>query len=350
MRFEAKLSYSKTVYKLPKKDNADLFTPPMSTFSQSTGSPFRVGLLLIDGFSLLTYSSAVEPLRAANQISGESLYEIWNIPAQGARARASCGALVPANAHVGERLGFDLVLVVASSDSLDAKQPRLLDWLRQLSRRKIILGGLAAGPLMLARAGLLRNRTMTLHWSFRDALIESQPELSVVRNLFVIDRDRVTCSGGTAPVDLMHAMIASQHGIDFAHTVSDWFSHAEVRSEKSPQRAGKASRYRTKNADVLAVIELMECHLSDTLDLSQLSLMVGVSQRHLNRLFKQQLSLGTMEFYRHLRLQRSHQLLTQSSLSITHIGAATGFTNSAHFSRSYKKQFNQTPSEARALG
>jgi len=197
----------------------------MNTFSQTTDNPFRVGLLLIDGFSLMTYSSAVEPLRTANELSGENLYEIWNIPAQGARAKASCGALVPANAHVGERLGFDFVLVVASEDTADARQPRLLDWLRQLSRRKIILGGLGAGPLMLARAGLLRNRIMTLHWSLRDALKETEPALNIEQDLYVIDRDRVTCAGGTAPMDLMHTIISAQHGIRFAQAVSDTFSH-----------------------------------------------------------------------------------------------------------------------------
>jgi len=319
----------------------------MSTFTASSANPFRVGFLLLDGFSLLTYSSAVEPLRAANVLAEQNLYEIWNIPAQGARARASCGALIPANAHVGERVGFDLVLVVASNDTDDAKQPRLLDWLRQLARRKIIIGGLSAGPLMLARAGLLRERSMTLHWLFRNALTEVQPELTVERQLFVIDRDRVTCAGGTAPVDLMHSILSIHHGRDFAHQVTDWFSHSNVRSAESPQRAGRQSRYRTRNAEVLAVIELMETHLSDTLDLEQLAAMSTVSSRQLNRLFQQHLGFGTMEFYRRLRLQRGYQLLTQSTLSIAHIGTSTGFINSAHFSRSFKRMYDKTPSEAR---
>ena len=319
----------------------------MSTFTASSTNPFRVGFLLLDGFSLLTYSSAVEPLRAANVLAEQNLYEIWNIPAQGARARASCGALIPANAHVGERVGFDFVLVVASNDTDDAKQPRLLDWLRQLARRKIIIGGLSAGPLMLARAGLLRERSMTLHWLFRNALTEVQPELIVERQLFVIDRDRVTCAGGTAPVDLMHSILSIHHGRDLAHQVTDWFSHSNVRSAESPQRAGRQSRYRTRNAEVLAAIELMETHLSDTLDLEQLAAMSTVSSRQLNRLFQQHLGFGTMEFYRRLRLQRGYQLLTQSTLSIAHIGTSTGFINSAHFSRSFKRMYDKTPSEAR---
>lgn len=319
----------------------------MSTFSLANGRAFRVGFLLIDGFSLLTYSSAIEPLRAANQLAEQNLYEIWNIPAQGARARASCGALIPANAHVGERVGFDWVLVVASSDTIDAKQPRLLDWLRQLAHRKVILGGLAAGPLMLARAGLMRNRTMTLHWAFHETLRETHPELNVEQQLFVIDDGRVTCAGGTAPVDMMNAILTVQHGPEFALKISDWFSCTNVRVAESAQRSGIAQRYRMTNVDVTTTIELMESHIDDPLDLQQLSSMSTVSERQLNRLFQQHLGVGTMGFYRQLRLQRSHQLLTQSTLSIAGIGAATGFNNSAHFSRSFKDLYKRTPSEVR---
>jgi len=271
-----------------------------------------------------------------------------NIPAQGARATASCGALIPANAHVGERTGFDLVLVVASSDTEHAQQPRLLDWLRQLSRRHVVLGGLAAGPLMLARAGLLRDRRVTLHWAFRDALTETHPSLRVERSLFVIDRDRITCAGGTAPMDLMHALISEQQGARFARRVTDWWSHAEVRPAQNPQRAGILLRYGTHNPDVLKVIELMENHLSDALDLSQLAASVELSARQLNRLFKAKLNQPTMEFYRRLRLQKSYQLLTQSSMPISDVVAATGFVSSSHFSRCFRAVFSVTPSAARS--
>lgn len=296
---------------------------------------------------MLTYASAAEPLRAANELSGETRYEIWNIPAQGARSVASCGAIVPANAHVGERLGFDLVLVVSSTDSPDAQQPRLLDWLRQLSRRKIPLGGLGTGPLMLARAGLLRQRRMTLHWAYQSALLEVQPDIKLDQQLYVVDKDRVTCAGGTAPVDLMHALISDQHGPEFARSVSDWWSHATVRAPEDAQRAGKAQRYRTNNPIVLSAIELMETHLSDPLDLPQLAESVGVTERQLNRLFKTGVHYSTMSYYRRLRLQKSFQLLTQTSMPISEVMAATGFVSTSHFSQAFKSVYAKTPAQAR---
>ncbi len=289
----------------------------------------------------------MEPLRAANELAGRNLYEIWNIPAQGARATASCGAIIPANAHVGERVGYDLVLVVASNDSEEAKQPRLLDWLRQLARQKIVVGGLAAGPLMLARAGLLRGREMTLHWALNEAFEERYPDVTVAAQLFVVDADRVTCAGGTAPVDLMLAVIDTQHGKAFAQQVSDWWSHVHAREAKTPQRSGHAIRYQTHNMRVISAITLMENHVTDPLDLPQLAAAVGVSERQLNRLFNQFMSEKTMAFYRKLRLKRSYQLLSQTAVPIRDIMIATGFVSPSHFSRLFKQEFNQTPNEAR---
>ena len=193
----------------------------------------------------------------------------------------------------------------------------------------------------------MRNRTMTLHWAFHETLRETHPELDVEQQLFVIDDGRVTCAGGTAPVDMMNAILTVQHGPEFALKISDWFSCTNVRVAESAQRSGIAQRYRMTNVDVTTTIELMESHIDDPLDLQQLSSMSTVSERQLNRLFQQHLGVGTMGFYRQLRLQRSHQLLTQSTLSIAGIGAATGFNNSAHFSRSFKDLYKRTPSEVR---
>ncbi len=320
----------------------------MNGFVYSKHAVFQVGFLLVDGFSMLTYASAAEPLRAANEIAKKPLYKIWNIPAQGARATASCGTLVPANAHVGERSGFDLVVVVASNDSPDAQQPRLLDWLRQLDRQNIVLGGLAAGPLMLANAGLLRNRKMTLHWAFQNTIEELHPDLMVQQQLYVIDKNRLTCAGGTAPVDLMLAVITEHHGARFARQVSDWWSHPDIRPQEAPQRSEHASRYGIYNARVLSVIKLMESHLSDPLDLSQLASASDISERHINRLFKTHTAFKPMDFYKRLRLQKAYELLSQSAMSVSDIVAATGYSSHSHFSRSFKHVFELSPSEVRA--
>ena len=318
----------------------------------SKDQPTRVCFLLIEGFALLSYAAAIEPLRAANKLAGQTLYKIRHalIANDGSpvrQGRSSTGAIVPATAEIGQDLDFDLVLAVAGGDPLRYVDSAAFPWLRQLSHRGVTLGGVSGGPVILALAGLMAGRRMTVHWEHTEALTERLPSLLLERSLFVIDRDRVTCAGGTAALDLMHAMIADHHGADFAREVSDWFMHTEIRSSGSQQRAGLVDRYGTNDPSVIRALEAMENHIADPLDLTGLAMLTGIGERQLNRLFRDKLGRSTMAVYRDMRLEKARNLLSQSTLSATEIALATGFANSSHFAQSFRDRFQVTPSSVR---
>ncbi|MEX3009733.1 GlxA family transcriptional regulator [Hoeflea sp. TYP-13] len=315
--------------------------------ANSTTRPFRVGFLLIDGFALLSYSAAIEPLRAANLLAGRKLYEIEQLPVLGGQSVSSSGAIIKASAHLGERVDFDLILVVAGGDPARFSDERIYQWLRHLARRGVRMGGVSGGPVILAQSGIMAGRRMTVHWEHAPALAEFAPALILERTIYVIDRDRLTCAGGTAALDMMHALITGHHGADFARRVSDWFVHTEIRPAGGPQRAGPVERYGTASTPVLRAIELMENHIADPLELGQLADLTGLGARQLNRLFKDKLGRSTMGFYRDLRLDKADNLLSQSTLNITEIALAAGFANSAHFSHSYRQKFGRSPSARR---
>ena len=201
---------------------------------------------------------------------------------------------------------------------------------------------------MLVRAGLMKNRKMTLHWKYQQALAETHPEIDVRQQLFVKDLDRLTCAGGTGPVDLMLSLIAEQHSPHFSKQVNDWWSHPQSRPAEAPQGTGLTQRYGTSNVHVLDVIELMQNHLSDPIDLPQIAQATEISERHITRLFKQHTRYRPMDFYKRIRLGKGYDLLTQTAKPVSEIVASTGFASHSHFSRSFKEVFNMTPSEARA--
>jgi len=308
---------------------------------------FRVGFLLIDGFALMSYAAAVEPLRAANLLAARALYDIRHIAAVGARAVSSSGALVEATADIGGSADYDLVIVVAGGDPAAFRDERVFQWLRHLSRRGVRLGGVSGGPVILASAGLMRGRRMTVHWEHAAVLAAISPALMIERSLYVIDRDRLTCAGGTAPLDMMHALLGEHHGAAFTRQVSDWFMHTEIRPSGGPQRAGLAERHGTNNPLVIQAIEAMENHIADPLELGQLAHLADISARQLNRLFREKLGQSTMKFYSDLRLEKARALVAQSPLSLTEIALAAGFAGSAHFSHSFRRRFGVAPSSLR---
>lgn len=310
--------------------------------------PFRIAFVLIDGFALMSYASAMEPLRAANLIAGRELYSVLNMPASGARSVSSSGAIIGADTYLGENVDFDMVLVVAGSDPTSSNLRRLDHWLRLLASRQVLMGGVSAGPLILARAGVMEGHRLTVHWDHVSQLRAVSANLIVERTLFVRDRGRLTCAGGTAAIDMMHALITEQHGGRFAQRVSDWFIHTDIRPGENPQVAGLAERYGVGDVGVLKALQAMENHMDDPLTLTQIAEIVGVSVRQVNRLFRQHLGTSTLDLYSRLRLDKAKGLLRGSLLSVADVAQATGFANSAHFSRQFSRSFGVSPTQYRS--
>ena len=307
----------------------------------------RIGFVLVDGFALMSTAAAVEPLRAANLLAGTTLYDLVFLAPDGAPPAASVGAGFPTTPLGRARRAFDTVFVVAGGNPLTDPDPGLAGPLRALARHGVALGGISGGAVILARAGLMADRRFTVHWQHLDALREMSDGFLLERRLFVIDRDRYTCAGGVAPLDMMHAMLVAQHGLDLARAVSDWFIHTRIREADDPQRSGPGERYRVHHPAILAAIDLMQSHVADPLSLSQIAALTGLSARQVHRLFLDHLGRPPMRFYRDLRVETAEALLTQSALPVGAVAAATGFASPAHFSRAFRAARGVSPRHAR---
>lgn len=312
--------------------------------SEMDSAPQTIAIYLIDGFALMSFASVTEPLRAANLLADQQLYNIQVYPASGDEAVSSGGAIIRKEGGQGVP---DLALVVAGGDPFVVEAPDLMVQLEALVAAGVTLGGVSGGPVLLARAGLMAGRRMTVHWEHAPALAELQPDLLIERNLFVIDRDRVTCAGGTAPIDLMHSLVAQRHGAAFAREVSDWFLHTDVRLAGDPQRAGLQEKFGVTSRPLLDAIEMMETHIADPLSLKQIAEITGVGARQLNRMFQSKLGRSTMAFYRDLRLDRARRLISQTPLPLSDVAEATGFSTMPHFSRAYSAAYGIGPSASR---
>jgi len=309
--------------------------------------PHRVGILPIGGFALMSYAATVEPFRAANLLSRKALYQIINIGPKDGPIQSSGATQVTPEATIGAPLELDYLFVVAGGDPVAFDDRKVLNWLARMGRSGVRMGGVSGGPVLLAKAGLMTGRRMTVHWEHAEALAEMSPHLLIERTLYVIDRDRLTCAGGTAPMDLMHALIAEHHGAVFAQHVSDWFMHTEIRPPIGPQRGGLVERVGSTNAAILDAVRGMENHIAEPVTLGHLAKAAGISPRQLNRVFREHLGRSTMSYYRDLRLAKAMNLLRNSPLPLTGIALATGFANSSHFARLFAQYFGRPPSSFR---
>ena len=266
----------------------------------------------------------------------------------GRGASSSSGLFVPAERPLADAGRLDLVIVCAGGNPASFRDARSFEWLRRNARRGARMGGVSGGPWLLARAGLLRGYRMTLHWEHAEAFAEEFPDHDLRRSLYELDRDRLTCSGGTAPLDMMHAVIAREHGAGLAMAVSDWFLQTTVREGGNPQRMALRHRTGTSNRAVLLALEAMEATAENPLPRDALAQTAGVGVRQLERLFRTHLGRSPASQYKRLRLERSRALLRQSGLSIMEVAVASGFGSASHFARAYRAAFGRTPSAERA--
>lgn len=306
-----------------------------------------IGFLLLDDFPLMSFASAIEPLRAANVLSGRDLYSWRQVAAGEGDVTTSTGLTIRARDHVGTEAAFDTLFVCAGGTSLGFDDPPTLRWLRRLSPRGIRIGGISAGPFILARAGLLDGYRCTVHWEHVPAFIETFPALDLTRSLYEIDRTRLTCAGGLAAFDMVQALIAADHGRSLADQIGEWFLQTESRLGTGPQRRSLRDRYDVTSSRLLTVLELIESHIEEPLDRAALANAAGISVRQVERLFASHLGRTLDAHYRAVRLDRSRLLLCQTAMSVVEIALACGFASASHFSRAYRRAFGHPPSTGR---
>ena len=314
-----------------------------------TSGPQTYGFLLIPNFSLLAFSSALEPLRAANRLVDRPYYEWHLISPQGGMATASSGIEVKTTKTTAEVERLNTLIVVGGLKAERFADKSTFAWLRRLDREGVRVGALSTGTYLLAKAGMLEGYRCTIHWEYLEAFAEEYPNLEVSPELYEIDRNRFTCSGGTAVLDLMLSLIALEHGRDLATQVAEQFIHERIREQHDSHRMALRSRLGVSHPKLLKVVELMEAHQEEPLSRADLAQRAGLSTRQLERLFRKYLHRTPTRYYLELRLNRARKLLNQTAMPVLDVALACGFISASHFSKCYREFFNRTPREERAL-
>lgn len=310
---------------------------------------FRIGFLTLHNYSMIALSSAVEPLRMANRICKRDAYEWSILSLDGAPVPASNGLTLSPTLPLERGAGWNVIFVCGGIDVQRATTPALVAALRRLAQRKIDLGSLCTGGYALAKAGLLDHYRAAIHWENMSALREEFPQIRFVEQLFAIDRDRYTCSGGVAPLDLMLNLISARLGDDVAPKISEQFILDRIRGERDRQHIPLQAKIGSFHETLIKAAALMEANIEEPMSLDQLAEAVGVSRRQIERLFKRHLNLVPTRYYLELRLHRARELLLQTPMSIMDITIACGFQSPPHFSKCYRSLFGYPPSAERQM-
>lgn len=309
--------------------------------------PRRIGLFLVPNFSMLAFSSTVEPLRAANRAEDRDLYQWTVYSADGGATTASNGVDVAASAAFADVGRLDMAVVCAGLGVERCDHRALIAVLRRLAAFGTSIGAVCTGTYVLAKAGLLEGCSATIHWENHPALLAEFRGIDVVQELFRIDGKRYTCAGGTAAIDMMLAVIREDHGEELVAKVTDQLIHHRTREASERQRMELRARLGIAHPKLLKIIQLMETTTENPLSCAELAFVGGLSVRQLERLFARYLGHSPRRHYLQIRLERARWLLRQTSLPVLQVAVSCGFTSPSHFSKTYFDHFGRTPTADR---
>ncbi|MCI5094802.1 MAG: GlxA family transcriptional regulator [Rhodobacteraceae bacterium] len=305
--------------------------------------PRRFVFVLLENFTLLSFSSAVECLRIANRMSGKTLYE-WSLIGEGGDSvTCSAGTSFNLDGDLGDLQRDDTIMICGGVQVQAATSKKLLAWLRREARKGLPVGGLCTAAFSLAKAGLLDGKRATIHWENADSFSEEFDEVELTKSVFVVDGNRMTTAGGTSSIDLMLKLVANDHGEELANAVADQLIYSSIRTDQDTQRLSVPTRIGVRHPKLSLVIQMMEKNIEEPISPSILAKDVGMSTRQLERLFRRYLNRSPKRYYMELRLQKARNLLMQTDMSVINVALACGFASPSHFSKCYRAHYDTTP-------
>ena len=304
--------------------------------------------LMLEGFSALSFITAVETLRIANRAADREIFT-WATHSEGGLPVTSSQGLAQLVDAALTSLDRHTTLLVCGGENIErAASPQILSWIRKHAAHGCHIGGLCNGAWVLAEAGLLGALKTTIHWENEESFVEMFPDVSLSGTPFVFDGNRSATAGGTASIDLMLEFITRLVDRNLAHSTSERILYGAIHRLQSSSKITPSYRIGLANSKMRVAIDFIEQNLDSEICPNDVAAVVGVSVRQLERLFRQYLKQSPKKFLTGLRLDRASRLLIQTEMSILDIAIASGFSSASCFSKSFLKRFGQTPTQMRS--
>jgi transcriptional regulator GlxA family with amidase domain len=313
------------------------------TIFRAERAPLKVTLLVFSGASIMCVASAVDPLRAANRIAGETLFDFKLVSMTGDPAVTTCGLPVAVSGGFDPAEPIDMLVVVAGFGTQNYATAALLSGLRKAARIARAVGGVEAGTWLVARAGLLEGRAATTHWEDMEDFSAAFPGIDVRPDRYVIDGPVFTSGGASPTFDLMLHLVRSRLGMAVALDVASVFIYDQARAATDAQPLVSLGRLDGYDPRLAQAIRLMEAHVDQPLTVAAIARRAGVTPRTLESIFQRSIGETPGAYYLRLRLNAARRLVIDTRVAMADIAARTGFSSAAAFSRAFSRSFGKAP-------
>jgi transcriptional regulator GlxA family with amidase domain len=305
--------------------------------------PLRVTFLVFAGSSIMCVASAIDPLRAANRVSGETMFDYSIVSADGTAPVTTSGMPVAVAGRFDAMQNTDVLVIVGGFGTRYEGTRQLISGIRRAARSARAVGGVEAGTWLLGHAGLLEGRAATTHWEDMEDFSAAFPGADVRPDRYVIDGPVFTAGGASPTFDLMLHLVRSRLGMAVALDVASVFIYDQSRAATDAQPLVSLGRLEGYDPRLAQAIRLMEAHVDQPLTISAVARRTGVTARALEIIFKRSIGETPGAYYLRLRLNAARRLVLDTQVRMAEVAARTGFTSAASFSRAFSRTFGEAP-------
>ena len=316
----------------------------------NAGETTHIGFLIFPGFPMACLTSMIEPLRAANEITGTEAFAWSLISETGARITSSARVSFDPDHGLSDDLQVDQIFLLSGPSSRFENAASADGKLRKMARHGTTVGAVSGGIFPLARAGMLGQVETAVHWCYAAAFAAEFPDLTTTDELIAIHGRRITVAGAASAFDLALIMIENQLGAGIATEVACWFQHPLIRGEGVAQRKPTVNAESTDDMlppNLAQAVQFFQDHIEDPVNVADVADAVGVSVRQLERMFRKFTGKTPLHYYRALRMNAARQLVLYSKDTMTQIALAVGYTSSSTMIQRYEEVFKIHPVEDR---
>ncbi|MEP0520170.1 MAG: helix-turn-helix domain-containing protein [Hyphomicrobiales bacterium] len=320
----------------------------------TTESPLQIertthhfDFLIVEGFSNLSLSAAIETLQNANMVSGRKLYSWHVVGLEEDAVISSTGLRQCTNGNLWTHSVGEDVVLVSGEDAYNLDISRLKVWLSKHIRAGVRVTALGTAAIVLGRAGLLKNQNVSIHPWYRIGFSEQFPETRLSPRTHISAGQRCSASGGTSSIDLFLDFIDQDHGAEIANLVADSMCYRQTRLLQAAVDVSLPNSCTVLHPLVSRAVSEMERNLEFPSSPSLLASNLNISTRQLERLFRKYIGQSPKRHYMRIRLHEAYRLLVQTRFETAQIALMTGFTSPSHFSNCFRTEFKTTPYELR---
>ncbi len=307
----------------------------------------RIGFLLAPRFTLSAFATFVDVLRLAAD-DGDGSRPIrcrWKVLSTDMAAiPASCGARIEPDERLGDPSRFDYIFVVGGLiEGGPGLSPEHSAFLRRAVQARVTLGGLCTGVFALARLGLMDGYRCCISWfHHQDFLAEFEKMRPVSDQIFVVDRDRLSCSGGVSAAHLAAFLVDRHIGRAAARKSLSILMIDEPMQGDRPQ-PGLPLELNARDTLVRRALLAMQQNLQAPLSVARIARDLGVGRRKLERHFNADLGIPPADASIRIRLAQARMLLARTDRTVTRIAEETGFCDASHLIRVFRETEGTTP-------